>query len=842
VTAPENVPDGYTVNYCVDGTNWTTTIPKGTGAGEYTVRVKYVGDGNHEDFDGSDIIVTIEKQELSTDLLEDGEKPTAKDNLEYTGGEQQLVSVPVDAPDGYTVQYSVDGINWSAEIPVATNAGDYTVHVKYVGDVNHTDFVGDDIVVTIGKQDSLTEDLLEDEQKPTANTNVVYNGGEQQLLSNPVDAPEGYTVQYSLDGTNWSSDIPTGTGAGDYTVHVRYVGDANHEDFAGQDITVNIGKQVILEANDITEDQKPEGNTGLSYTGGAQQLVSEPIDTPDGFEVQYSIDGGNTWSTDIPTATDAGDYVVKVKYVSGDNYEDVIGEDIGVSIAKMTSEAGSLSNSEKPSAKNNLGYTGNAQALLNAPVNAPEGYTIQYSTDGVNWSTEIPTATDVGSYTIHVKYVADENHEDFDGQDIDVMIKYAAPTQLPEEQKPAGKTDLIYTGEPLPLIEAPSNLPEGYMDVEYALGADAVTVPTSGWITSVPTAVEAGTYYVWYRFIGDDMHQDTIAVSVTVVIKEGTVTDITEQIPNSCSPKIENSNELKEIINLTEEEKQEDVDVWLEVKDVSETVEEEEKSLIQDCIEGEDTVGIYLDVNLYKKVGDNNPTKISSTSGMIKVSIVIPESLRQPGREFKVIRVHDGVVSVIQGVYDPATGVFTFETDRFSAYAIVYTDQATVSGGDASPAANTDTDTAAETHQSSWIAPLELNLKIADEVSGDQVVEFKGDAALPYDIMKYLQEHPQITLVYHVTYDGEEFDVRIPGAKVYADPTIEWYGPLWLKANFGPGSAGTNIATSIKTKPATSARAPKTGEESDRGSYIIIMSCIGVAGLLTVKRKRKISK
>ena len=39
-----------------------------------------------------------------------------------------------------------------------------------------------------------------------------------------------------------------------------------------------------------------------------------------------------------------------------------------------------------------------------------------------------------------------------------------------------------------------------------------------------------------------------------------------------------------------------------------------------------------------------------------------------------VIRVHDGKTEIIPCEYDPETGKATFETDKFSSYAIAYTD------------------------------------------------------------------------------------------------------------------------------------------------------------------------
>ena len=40
------------MQYSLDGETWTDTIPTGKDAGSYTVNYKYVGDSNHNDFQG----------------------------------------------------------------------------------------------------------------------------------------------------------------------------------------------------------------------------------------------------------------------------------------------------------------------------------------------------------------------------------------------------------------------------------------------------------------------------------------------------------------------------------------------------------------------------------------------------------------------------------------------------------------------------------------------------------------------------------------------------------------------------------------------------------------------
>lgn len=54
--------------------------------------------------------------------------------------------------------------------------------------------------------------------------------------------------------------------------------------------------------------------------------------------------------------------------------------------------------------------------------------------------------------------------------------------------------------------------------MQYVLGSSAVSEPASGWSSAVPTGTHAGTYYVWYRVIGDEYYSDTDAVCLAVTI------------------------------------------------------------------------------------------------------------------------------------------------------------------------------------------------------------------------------------------------------------------------------------------------------------------------------------
>ncbi len=80
--------------------------------------------------------------------------------------------------------------------------------------------------------------------------------------------------------------------------------------------------------------------------------------------------------------------------------------------------------------------------------------------------------------------------------------------------KPTGKS-LTYSGSAQELVTAGAAISG---TIQYALGKDTTTAPTSGWSQSIPTGTEAKTYYVWYKAAGDESHSDSDAGCVTVSI------------------------------------------------------------------------------------------------------------------------------------------------------------------------------------------------------------------------------------------------------------------------------------------------------------------------------------
>ena len=99
-----------------------------------------------------------------------------------------------------------------------------------------------------------------------------------------------------------------------------------------------------------------------------------------------------------------------------------------------------------------------------------------------------------------------------------------------------------------------------------------------------------------------------------------------------------------------------------------------------------------------------------------------------------------------------------------------------------------------------------------------QTVYWSKGTSLPYDIMSTLHNNPLVTLVFSYTYMGQNFAVTIPGSLAYANPAVEWYGPVYLYALYGnmKTPALTNTTTSngaytVKSGDSLSAIAKRLG-------------------------------
>lgn len=114
------------------------------------------------------------------------------------------------------------------------------------------------------------------------------------------------------------------------------------------------------------------------------------------------------------------------------------------------------------------------------------------------------------------------------------------------------------------------------------------------------------------------------------------------------------------------------------VKEVEQNkIAQDEKNAIEEKVSdelGEDAKVQYLDVSIVLKAGDEELGTLNELQEEITITIAIPEELKAEGRTYKVIRNHNGEVTILDTVVNE-DGTISFKTDRFSTYALAYADK-----------------------------------------------------------------------------------------------------------------------------------------------------------------------
>ena len=320
-------------------------------------------------------------------------------NLTYTGEPQELVSKP--EVEGATIEYYLNGaVDPVTEVPTATDAGTYSVRV---------------VITCEGKTplDETVETVINPayiegiEVAPIAG--LKYNGTDQELVT-LTGLADGDTVTWTVDGHDEDSrDIPKRMAVGSYTVKLTVDRGSNYIKFERTvdpkpEIAlgdINLGN-LIIKANDRT------------YDGAEQPLLDV---TPDGdYTLEYSVNNQESWVKDVPTATDAGTYVIYVK-ATKENYNDknTPAFPITVTIAKKSQ---SLAFAENAPSEIILG-TNNEYDFAVTGENL-SGNDIEYSlVDGTDADVATITTADAkltvakaGIVTVKALRAGDENHLD----------------------------------------------------------------------------------------------------------------------------------------------------------------------------------------------------------------------------------------------------------------------------------------------------------------------------------------------------------------------------------------------------------------------------------------------
>ena len=260
----------------------------------------------------------------------------------------------------------------------------------------------------------------------------------------------------------------------------------------------------------------PVAVEGLIFNNAPQALVVPG--SAEGGTMVYRIDGENTFSTEIPKATNAGTYTIHYWVEGGENYETKPGGTVTVVIDKKVPEF------TAPTLIDGFEYD-NVERELLATLGVAESGTLLYKVNGGQYSETPPTAKLAGTYEVYVKVESTDNNY------YGISERYVGTVTVSATDDfnvvaPAPKT-LVYDGTVKDLIDA------GFVEIIGSTVNMEYKLEDGEYSSAIPTATEAGTYRVHYRFSLDANYGNAYYenyVDVTVAKAQQTFTQLPEAI------------------------------------------------------------------------------------------------------------------------------------------------------------------------------------------------------------------------------------------------------------------------------------------------------------------------
>ena len=698
--------NGGTVKYSLDNKNWSTSIPTGKAAKEYTVYYKVEGNKNFKDVDVKEITNKINPRTIDLNWNKE---------LTYNGKEQLPTATVSNLADGDKCEITVDGaqhknVGTYKDAAKATKVSNQNYKLPENVTTSYT-IKPKDITVTITpnggtygeKITGATAKLNDVENGDHPEVTLTYTGtGYDGTEVNGTEVPSHagkYTVtasitdeNYKLTGTNTAEFVVKGADAG---LEVKEVNDKKYGD-QGFKLEVSHkgnGKLSYSSSNEDVATVDDQGNVTIHNAGTTKLNVTLGVDhnyDSDSKEVTFTVNKINheltvdqkdvekTYGDEAFTIhAQSKDNESAIEYASSDEKVATVDSEGNVVIKGAGKVIITVSQKESKNYKKvskEINLTVKAKKITVTANDASKTYgdedsEFTYVNDKLIGNDKLTSiiltreeGEDVGTYKIKVSQKEGSNpNYDITFKDGTYTIN---PLSIDKGTVVLGNV-LKYTGE------------KQTQEVEQVL-VNGKALNKDDYEVLDNQATKEGKHVLTIKAKGNN-HTGSFKYSYAILPKEndkigtGSFTvKTTGDVEISRDEVIDLLIENKEITanELSEVAEGKEIEIVLEVK------EAQANELIETSTKGY-KVGKYLDITLYKNIDGTNKS-IHELTKVMKVTIKVPEELinkdSKTKREYYIARSHNGKVDVLETKYDEKTNSLTFETDKFSDYAILYKD------------------------------------------------------------------------------------------------------------------------------------------------------------------------
>lgn len=390
-----------------EGWSWDAPDTPVGNVGQNGFAAGYAEDANHNSGSAT-LTVTVTAKQITPTVT------VASGNV-FTG---QALEPRVTVQDGDTVL--AQDTDYTVTYQNNTNAGEATVTVNPVDSSNYAfDEVQEKFTIakaaapTLPAQDKQHRYTVTGEQTVTLQNPMPDNAGTVTYAAGSKSDASGIVSDWSVGSDGTVRYTLSGQGAaGDTATLPVIVSSQNY-----QDATLNIRLTML--------DRDVPAVSVKDYT---QPYDAQPVEVADLEKDSGSVQGSWAWKNTAPVnVADSGTYTLVFTPDDQTSYAPAEAT-VQVTITKAPASV-----TAPPQAVASLVYTGRPQQLVTA--GQAEGGTMQYAlSQSGPFNTELPTATDAGSYTVWYMVAGDANHENFAPVELgEVSIaKAEADPELPQ--------------------------------------------------------------------------------------------------------------------------------------------------------------------------------------------------------------------------------------------------------------------------------------------------------------------------------------------------------------------------------------------------------------------------
>ena len=389
----EGMGSNITVNYFHKDT-LINGLP--VNAGTYTVKIGIDEGAFYNSITGltdNNWKFTIEPAPISTSAIQ-----ITPYSGTYDGAPHAAISSVTGCPYGCTIKYSIDGKNWKDNCPTVESVADAANTSVYIqiSKENYTTW-------TSGSQNAtISPKGISDSDIQITPYSGIYDGSHHKVISSVTSCPDGCTIKYSIDGTNWKDDCPTVKSVADAantSVYIQ-ISKENYTTWTSGPQNATISPKGIT--INITNLKKTYGtdNPALTFTvpDSKNQLVAN--DTIESLGIKL------TTTAEISSPVNSSGYPITLKSYTNKNYK--INAQKGIlRINPATFDEDSI----KITAYNGT-YDGDEHPIITGIF--PTGSNVEYSTESPNettiWSSTCPnvkTVADAKKTNVWIKISKD---------------------------------------------------------------------------------------------------------------------------------------------------------------------------------------------------------------------------------------------------------------------------------------------------------------------------------------------------------------------------------------------------------------------------------------------------